>query len=74
MIVEGGRAKGTIVEGYNDAAITMSLCVAGLIAEGNYDKKTQILDIAYPEFITVLNNYNYKIINKDFKRGYKPLC
>lgn len=57
MIVEGGKElKGTIVEGYNDAAITMSLCVAGLIAEEEtMIRKTQILDIAYPEFITVLN-------------------
>ncbi len=57
MIVEGGKElKGAIVEGYNDAAITMSLCVAGLIAENEtMIRKTQILDIAYPEFITVLN-------------------
>lgn len=57
MIVEGGKElKGTIVEGYNDAAITMSLCIAGHIAEEEtMIRKTQILDIAYPEFITVLN-------------------
>ncbi|HOM01510.1 MAG TPA: 3-phosphoshikimate 1-carboxyvinyltransferase [Acetivibrio sp.] len=57
VIIEGKEyLKGTVVEGHNDAAITMSLCVAGLIAENETNiRKTQILDIAYPEFITVLN-------------------
>lgn len=57
MIIEGGKTlKGTIVEGYNDHAATMSLCVAGLVAEGEtMIRKTQILDIAYPEFLLVLN-------------------
>jgi len=57
VVIEGkGSLKGTIVEGHNDAAITMSLCVAGLVAEDETNiRKTQILDIAYPEFITVLN-------------------
>ncbi|TYQ16646.1 UNVERIFIED_CONTAM: 3-phosphoshikimate 1-carboxyvinyltransferase [Acetivibrio alkalicellulosi] len=57
LIIEGGKAlKGTIVEGYNDSAITMSLCIAGLIAEEEtMIRKSQVLDIAYPEFIPVLN-------------------
>jgi 3-phosphoshikimate 1-carboxyvinyltransferase len=56
-IIEGkGALKGTIVEGYNDAAITMSLCIAGLAAaEETTIRKTQILDIVYPDFIPVLN-------------------
>lgn len=57
MIIEGGKLlTGTVVEGYNHPAITMALCIAGLVAEGEtMIRKTQILDIAYPEFISVLN-------------------
>jgi len=34
VIIEGKEhLKGTVVEGHNDAAIAMSLCVAGLVAE-----------------------------------------
>lgn len=57
MIIEGGKTLiGTIVEGYNHPAITMALCVAGLVAEGEtMIRKTQVLDIAYPEFISVIN-------------------
>ena len=57
IIIEGGKTlTGTIVEGYNHPAITMALCVAGLVAEGEtMIRKTQVLDIAYPEFISVLN-------------------
>nr|WP_279379042.1 hypothetical protein [Acetivibrio straminisolvens] len=57
VVIEGKEyLKGTFVEGHNDAAITMSLCIAGLIAENETNiRKAQILDIAYPEFITVLN-------------------
>jgi len=57
MIIEGGKTlTGTIVEGYNHPAITMALCIAGLVAEGEtMIRKSQILDIAYPEFISVLN-------------------
>jgi 3-phosphoshikimate 1-carboxyvinyltransferase len=57
MVIEGGKKlTGTIVEGYNYPAITMALCVAGLVADGEtMIRKTQVLDIAYPEFISVLN-------------------
>lgn len=57
MVIEGGKQlTGTIVEGYNHPAITMALCVAGLVADGEtMIRKTQVLDIAYPEFISVLN-------------------
>ncbi|WP_338029051.1 3-phosphoshikimate 1-carboxyvinyltransferase [Acetivibrio clariflavus] len=57
LIIEGGKTlTGTIVEGYNHPAITMALCIAGLVAEGEtMIRKSQILDIAYPEFISVLN-------------------
>ncbi|ABN53018.1 MAG TPA: 3-phosphoshikimate 1-carboxyvinyltransferase [Hungateiclostridium thermocellum] len=57
VIIEGKEhLKGTVVEGHNDAAIAMSLCVAGLVAENETNiRKTQVLDIAYPDFITVLN-------------------
>lgn len=57
VIIEGRDSlKGTIVEGYNDHSIAMSLCVAGLAAqEETMIRKTQILDIAYPEFLPVLN-------------------
>lgn len=48
--------KGTIVEGHNEYAIAMSLCVAGLVAdEETTIRKTQILDLVYPEYISVLN-------------------
>ncbi|NMB34326.1 MAG: 3-phosphoshikimate 1-carboxyvinyltransferase [Clostridium sp.] len=56
-VIEGkGFLRGSIVEGNNDAAITMSLCIASLAAEGETTiRKTQILDIVYPDFISVLN-------------------
>ena len=57
LIIEGGKPlKGTIVEGSNDSLIAMSLCIAGLVADGEtMIRKTQILDIVYPEFVSVLN-------------------
>ncbi|MFA6308750.1 MAG: 3-phosphoshikimate 1-carboxyvinyltransferase [Clostridia bacterium] len=57
MVIEGGKSlKGTIIETYGDYSIAMSMSIAGLIAEGEtMIRKSQILDLAYPEFQTVLN-------------------
>ncbi len=57
LIIQGGKPlKGTVIEGHNVPSITMALCVAGLIAEDEtMIRKTQILDIVYPDFIPVLN-------------------
>lgn len=57
LVIEGkDHLKGTVIEGYNHPSLTMALCIAGLIAEGEtMIRKTQILDLVYPEFLTVLN-------------------
>lgn len=57
LAIEGkDHLKGTVIEGYNHPSLTMALCIAGLIAEGEtMIRKTQILDLVYPEFLTVLN-------------------
>lgn len=57
LVIEGKEhLKGTVIEGYNHPSLTMALCIAGLIAEGEtMIRKTQILDLVYPEFLTVLN-------------------
>lgn len=58
LIIQGGKSnlKGTVIEGYNNPSLTMSLCIAGLVAkEETMIRKTQILDIVYPDFLSVLN-------------------
>lgn len=57
LIIEGTHAlKGTVIETYNDASITMSTAIAGLVAQGEtMIRKSQILDIVYPDFLPVLN-------------------
>lgn len=57
LIIEGGKLlKGTVIEGYNHPSLTMALCIAGLVAQGEtMIRKTQILDLVYPEFLSVLN-------------------
>lgn len=57
MVIEGGKPlKGTVVESYNDAAIAMSLAIAGLVADGEtMIRKAQIVDIAFPDFFPLLN-------------------
>ncbi len=58
MVIEGGKPlKGTVTDGYNDAAIAMSMAVAGLVADGEtMVRKTQILEVAYPDFQSTLNS------------------
>lgn len=58
LIIQGGKPlKGTVVESYNDFSITMSLAIAGLIAEEEtMIRKAQILDTAFPEFLEVINS------------------
>ncbi len=57
IVIEGGKAlRGTVVDSYNDYMITMSLAVAGLIADGEtMIRKSQAVDVAFPEFFNVLN-------------------
>ena len=57
MVVEGGKAlKGTVIESYNDPSIAMSMSVAGLVAHGEtMIRKSQSVDIAFPEFFSTLN-------------------
>ena len=57
MEIEGGKPlRGTVIESYNDAAIAMSMSVAGLVAdEETMIRKSQIVDLAFPEYLTVLN-------------------
>ncbi len=56
MIIEGGKSlKGTVVESNGDYSLAMSLSIAGLLAEGEtLVRKSQVLEIAYPEFQQVL--------------------
>jgi 3-phosphoshikimate 1-carboxyvinyltransferase len=50
------QLRGTVVESYNDAAIALSLSVAGLVADNEtMIRKSQIVDVIYPDFLTVLN-------------------
>ncbi|MCX7921069.1 MAG: 3-phosphoshikimate 1-carboxyvinyltransferase [Clostridia bacterium] len=58
MVIEGGKPlRGTVVEGYNDHTISMSLSIAGLAADGETTvRKTQAVDVAYPDFFSVLNS------------------
>ena len=57
MVVEGGKPlKGTVVESYNDYSIVMSMSIAGLVAEGEtMIRKTQSLDVTFPDFFPTLN-------------------
>ena len=57
MVVEGGKPlKGTVIESYNDPSIAMSMSVAGLVAHGEtMIRKSQSVDIAFPEFFSTLN-------------------
>jgi len=57
MIIEGGKPlRGTIIETYGDYAIAMAMSIAGLVADGEtMIRKSQILELAYPDFQTVLN-------------------
>lgn len=55
-IVGGKPLRGTVVESYNDYAIALSLSVAGLVADNEtMIRKSQIVDLAYPDYLTVLN-------------------
>lgn len=55
--IAGGKPlKGTVVESYNDPAIALSLSIAGLVADNEtMIRKSQIVDIAFPDYLTVLN-------------------
>ncbi len=57
MIIEGGKPlKGTVIESYNDYAIAMSMSIAGLIAnDETMIRKAQSVDLAFPEFFSLLN-------------------
>jgi len=57
LIIEGGtELKGTIIESYNDYIIAMTMAIAGLVANGETMlRKAQVLDIAFPNFIPMLN-------------------
>lgn len=57
MTIEGGKKlRGTIIDTYGDYSIAMAMSVAGLAAEGEMMiRKSQVLELAYPEFQTVLN-------------------
>lgn len=57
LIINGGKTlKGTITESYNDPILAMTISIAALIAENEtMIRKAQILDIAYPEFLPILN-------------------
>lgn len=58
IIIEGGRPlRGTVIESHNNASLAMSMAIAGLVADGEMMlRKAQILDIVYPDFISVLNS------------------
>lgn len=57
IAIEGGKPlKGTVIESYNDAAIAMTMSIAGLAAEGEtMIRKAQAVDLAFPEFFPLLN-------------------
>ncbi|HEX3028980.1 MAG TPA: 3-phosphoshikimate 1-carboxyvinyltransferase [Clostridia bacterium] len=57
MIIEGGKPlRGTVIESYGDPSIAMSMSIAGLFAEGEtMIRKSQVVDIAFPEFLPILN-------------------
>jgi len=57
MVIEGGKPlKGTVIESYNDPALAMSMSIAGLFADGEtMIRKSQIVDIAFPDFLPILN-------------------
>jgi 3-phosphoshikimate 1-carboxyvinyltransferase len=56
--IEGVNAlKGTVIESFNNPKIAMSMTIAGMIAEGEtMIRKAQVLDIVYPNYISVLSN------------------
>lgn len=57
IVIEGGKSlRGTVIESYNDHQIAMAMSIAGLIAEGEtMIRKSQCVDIAFPEFLSELN-------------------
>lgn len=57
LILEGrDTLRGTVVESSNNHSLAMALSVAGLVAEGEtMIRKTQSVDIVYPQFYPTLN-------------------
>jgi 3-phosphoshikimate 1-carboxyvinyltransferase len=57
LTIEGRESiRGTVVESRNNYSLAMALSVAGLAAEGEtMIRKTQAVDIVYPEFYSTLN-------------------
>lgn len=57
LVIEGRESiRGTVVESRNNYSLAMALSVAGLAAEGEtMIRKTQAVDIVYPEFYSTLN-------------------
>lgn len=57
LVIEGREGlRGTVVESRNNYSLAMALSVAGLAAEGEtMIRKTQAVDIVYPEFFSTLN-------------------
>jgi 3-phosphoshikimate 1-carboxyvinyltransferase len=57
LVVEGKESlKGTVVESNNNHSLAMALTVAGLAATGEtLIRKTQAVDIVYPEFFETIN-------------------
>jgi 3-phosphoshikimate 1-carboxyvinyltransferase len=65
LIITGGQLKGAQVEGYNDHRIVMSLCIAGLAAEGETIVTTpEAAKITYPDFFRHFSalGASYKLI------------
>ncbi len=57
LVIEGRESlRATVVESRNNYSLAMALSVAGLAAQGEtMIRKTQAVDIAYPEFFSTLN-------------------
>ena len=57
LVIEGRETlRGTVVDSNNNHSHAMALSVAGLAAQGEtMIRKTQAVDIVYPEFYQILN-------------------
>ena len=59
MIINGSKElKGTVVESHNDHRIAMSMAIAALMAEGETTiKNSECVDISFPNYFDILNNF-----------------
>ncbi|HDM35964.1 MAG TPA: 3-phosphoshikimate 1-carboxyvinyltransferase [Candidatus Syntrophoarchaeum butanivorans] len=67
LIIEGGRLKGTRVDGHRDHRVVMALSIAGLIAEGEtIISGAEFVGITFPDYVELMREVGARM---EVKKG-----